>query len=540
MSALRTVAVLLVVLGLAVLVIVSGLGRVDALREQRRADLLRLVEQDLQRAARTVGVLLSHGIEADAPAVRGILRDTAPLPGLAFALVGPGATPSDGNALRFTAPVDGDPPRLLVASIPDVALDAALEPADAGATWVIGTTVAAVVVLAVVGVVVLRLSQRTFRLQETERYLRWIRRVTDRYRALMEGAADLILILEPDTGEVREANAVARAALGLPEHALPGPDALAPAVGAADLVATLQPGSVERYEAALRRAHDGAPVFERGLQLRAADGALLTVDAQFALIDLGDERVVELSLRDVTHQRDMERQLQTSERLASLGLLTAGVAHEINNPLEGVGNYLALLEGRGLEPEKHARYLGQVRRGFDRIRDIVRDLLSFARPSMESSRADLREVVDGALGLAGYASEFRDIRVVRDGLDEPLPVAGDARRLEQVVLNLVLNASQAVGGAGTVRISGARVTADDGTPAARLVLSDDGPGIPPEDLDRLFDPFFSGRGGTGLGLSVSFGIVAAHGGTLTARNLPAGGAEFTLTLPVVPAGEAAP
>jgi len=667
MSALRTLAVLLVVLAFAALEIASGLDHIERLRARRRVEIEELLALDVERSARAVGTLLDVARRqgrrlAAHPAVLGELRTgeptadvdalaealatvellhsievvdrrgagrrlertaeggiapATPLPasereraiaggladpaasgaGSAVWLATPAREPSSGQPLGHvlvglaagplssltrgpellpgvelvleardgastdpasppageddgadasTVVVDTtvleDPPWVLRARLPSAALERALDRVGDEHRWIIGSMVAGLVVLALVGVVVLRLSQRTFRLKETERYLRWIRRVTDRYRALMEGAADLILILEPATGSIREANAAARETLGLPAgRGLASPDGDRPVE--ASLLPLLVGPSAERFGAALRGAASGSAVAERELQIRAGDGRTLTVEARLALVDLGDERVVEVSLRDVTQQRDMERQLQTSERLASLGLLTAGVAHEINNPLEGVGNYLSLLGRTNLDAEKRSRYLDQARRGFDRIRDIVHDLLSFARPNVESGSADLSQVVDGALGLAGFAGEFRGVEVVREGLDRPLPVAGDPRRLEQVVLNLLLNASQAMGGRGTVRITGARLPGGGGNGTSRLVVADDGPGIPEEDLDRLFDPFFttSARGGTGLGLSVSFGIVAAHGGTLRARNAPGGGAVFTIDLPLVaadaPAGE---
>ena len=259
----------------------------------------------------------------------------------------------------------------------------------------------------------------------------------------------------------------------------------------------------------------------------------VAVDGHFASVDLGDEHVVAVSLRDVTHQRAIERQLQTAERLGSLGMLTAGVAHEINNPLEGIGNYLTLLERPDLDEAGRTRYVERVRRGFGRIRDIVQDLLSFARPSLDTGRADLAAVVDAALGMATYSKDLRGMQVRREGLDAPLEAAGDAGRLEQVVLNLLLNAARAMRGQGEIVVRGTRLHGDDGE-QVELEVSDRGPGIPEADLDRIFDPFFSGHGGTGLGLSVSFGIVSAHAGRLSATNRPGGGATFTLRLPAAP------
>jgi signal transduction histidine kinase len=238
----------------------------------------------------------------------------------------------------------------------------------------------------------------------------------------------------------------------------------------------------------------------------------------------------ELELREKERRSELERRLQLSDRLGALGLLTAGVAHEINNPLEGIGNYLALLERDGLEDAKRVRYVGLVRHGFERIRDIVRDLSSFARPSVSTGRVDLARVVDGALRLGQYAKDLEHVEIERIGFDAPLITAGDAGRLEQVVLNLVLNAGRIMNGRGRVRVEGRRVAETNGD-YVEVIVEDEGPGIPRGDLDRIFDPFFTTTGGTGLGLSISYGIVRAHGGALKASNRAVGGASFALRLP---------
>jgi two-component system NtrC family sensor kinase len=215
------------------------------------------------------------------------------------------------------------------------------------------------------------------------------------------------------------------------------------------------------------------------------------------------------------------------------------VAHEINNPLEGIGNYLSLLQRDNLDEERRRRYLEQVRHGFERIRDIVADLLRFARPGAHGGQADLGQVVERSLAMAAYAKVFREVAVERRGLETPLPVPGDAGRLEQVVLNLLLNAATAMHGTGRIVLTGSRAPESAGGPqAVELRVEDEGPGIEPSQLDQLFDPFFSGHGGTGLGLSVSYGIVTAHGGTLTARNREPRGACFTIRLPAAAPADA--
>ncbi len=246
----------------------------------------------------------------------------------------------------------------------------------------------------------------------------------------------------------------------------------------------------------------------------------------------------EMRLREAERQEHFERHMQISERLGSLGLLTAGVAHEINNPLEGIGNYLSLLEKTSLPTQKRMRYLELVRKGFQRIRDIVRDLSDFSRPAVGDGEANLVTVIEQAIRLSAYDRKLRHVTVNLEAAGSPpLLVQGDAGRLEQVFLNLLLNAGRAMDAAGTIRIA-AETTTETGADRQRQVVvrvDDEGPGIEAAILDKIFDPFFTTTEGTGLGLAVSYGIIRAHGGTLSAENLPERGTRFTIRLPTIAA-----
>jgi PAS domain S-box-containing protein len=392
------------------------------------------------------------------------------------------------------------------------------------AEWILATSVLGVAVLGFVGVLIHRLRVLPLRWQETQLYLKAIQRESEKYRLLMEGAADMLVLIDPATRRVREWNARAREGLGLapPPAQAPSLDALLDSEDLARLEAGL--------DAAAKAGAQAVPIGE--LHLRAAGGVVLVTDARLAAIALEDERVVLLALRDVTRQKEIEKELQVRDRLATLGLLTAGVAHEVNNPLEGIANYLRLASREGIAPEARAAHLDAVRHGFERIREIVRQLLQFARPSAQMGVVDLRQVVDRATKLAASGERARGLEIVTRGLDQPIELVGDAGGLEQVVINLILNAAAAMEGRGRIELSARSLSTPDGAPGVELAVEDDGPGIPPEHLERLFDPFFSTRGGTGLGLSVSLGIARAHGGTLRAANRPSGGARIALHLPV--------
>jgi signal transduction histidine kinase len=249
-----------------------------------------------------------------------------------------------------------------------------------------------------------------------------------------------------------------------------------------------------------------APAGEGQLGLHAALGGAVLLLALAAAV------LSERQLR-VQERAAVEQRLAQQDRLSSIGLLASGIAHEINNPLEGIGNWLAVGD------------VAKAREGLDRIRSIAKDLLSFARRDPGDGPADVKACVARALDLARYAQVFRGVEV-RDGVPEALPVAAPARLLEQVLLNLLLNAGAVMKGVRRVGIEAFR----NGT-TVKIEILDSGPGIAAADLPRLFDPFFSRTGGTGLGLCVSHGMVHACGGELLARNSSDGGAVFTVELP---------
>jgi two-component system NtrC family sensor kinase len=245
---------------------------------------------------------------------------------------------------------------------------------------------------------------------------------------------------------------------------------------------------------------------------------------------------------DVTEQKQLEQRLIQSEKLTAIGELISGVAHELNNPLAAVLGCSQLAQELGLDGEA-AAYVDQVVEQARRASAIVNNLLVFARQKEpERAPVNLNAVATRALDLRRYELRVSNMRVVTE-LDQGLPyVQGDFQQLVQVVLNLVSNAEHAVRehrGTGTITV---RTSAFDraGAPWTRLEVLDDGPGIPEQFLSRLFEPFFTTKDsgeGTGLGLSVSYGIVAAHQGFIAAENRPGGGARFVVELPVADAAD---
>jgi signal transduction histidine kinase/FixJ family two-component response regulator len=238
---------------------------------------------------------------------------------------------------------------------------------------------------------------------------------------------------------------------------------------------------------------------------------------------------------DVTGEREVQSKLLQTEKMAALGQLVSGIAHELNNPLTTIMGYGQLLLGHGL----NAPQLSEARKVFqeaERARRIVKNLLYFARENKpERSRVDLNEIVERTLALRSYELRVENI-VIECDLAANLPeTMADPHQLQQVVLNLLANAEQALledRGQGHVWIRTHRIGRD----RLSLEVSDDGPGIPADVGSRIFDPFFTTKPsdvGTGLGLSIVYGIVHQHGGDVRFENQQGGGARFVVELPLV-------
>jgi signal transduction histidine kinase len=234
----------------------------------------------------------------------------------------------------------------------------------------------------------------------------------------------------------------------------------------------------------------------------------------------------------------LESQVRHAERLASLGRFAAGIAHEINNPLEGMANYLHLLSDdleRG-SPADARRWLPRLHEGIDRAAGTVRQVQRFAEPGRGDKRAmDLVEVVESTVAfLRGHPDCAKvELRTRSTG---SVPLVGDPQTLGQLVLNLVLNACQAQPKGGQVEVRSERH--EDG---AELLVLDRGPGFPPAVLEHLFEPFQSTRGSLGLGLAVSHGIVVDHGGRITVSGRGDGaGTQVRVVLPQQPPKEGPP
>lgn len=262
------------------------------------------------------------------------------------------------------------------------------------------------------------------------------------------------------------------------------------------------------------------------------NGSVMTLSLVLGLVAWRQARrraELEAAHRYEAEKRELERRLFHHERLSSLGRLAAGMAHEINNPLEGMANYLALLaeDLRLGRLDDAPRYLTRVREGLDRAASTVRQVLAFAAPDHPpNERLDLAALVAETVRFVREDPAHAAIRITYAAPSTPFWISGHRHTLGQVLLNLMLNACKAQPKGGEIEV-GLESAGD----AVCVRVADRGPGIDPAIKDRLFEPFVSGAGSTGLGLAVCHGIVSTHGGSIEAADRTGGGAVFTVWLP---------
>ncbi len=240
--------------------------------------------------------------------------------------------------------------------------------------------------------------------------------------------------------------------------------------------------------------------------------------------------------RQYAELQETHNQLAQTAKLASVGQLAGGMAHEINNPVTSIlslASHMAEDKNSGTLNSRQRTNLQVIAQQAQRVSKIVGNLLTFSRQShLQLSQVEVGELLDTAVTLVQYRLRDSKIRLRRE-IDSPLPpVLGDAGRLTEVFINLLNNAIEAMPGGGTLTLRARRTTGPEG--GVRVEVADTGQGIPAEHVSRIFDPFFTtkepGRG-TGLGLSISHGIIRDHGGRIWAESPPGGGARLTVLLP---------
>ncbi|MBM3155941.1 MAG: PAS domain S-box protein [Chloroflexi bacterium] len=355
------------------------------------------------------------------------------------------------------------------------------------------------------------------------------------YKVLFESTLDGLIVLDAETMKIVLANQTAAKVAG---------------VSSADALMGLDPFEFipeENREAGRNIVRED--VFEKDLhriheyRVFTADGKEAWVSAVSTRTEYRGRKAALISIRDITERKKaeeekqkMEEQLRLAGRLAAVGELAAGVAHELNNPIAAVQGYAQLLSARKDIDESVKKDLNIIYREAQRAGKITKNLLSFARRHEPEKRfISINEAIEKTLELSAHQMKIHNVELEVE-LDQNLPgTMADFHQMQQVFVNIINNAEQAMldaHGKGKLVVRTRRYG-----DMIQVVFTDDGPGIAEENLKRIFDPFFTTKGvgkGTGLGLSICYGLVEAHNGRIYARSKIGEGATFVVEIPVVP------
>jgi PAS domain S-box-containing protein len=349
-----------------------------------------------------------------------------------------------------------------------------------------------------------------------------------KYRRIFEVSKDMILVTRKD-GRIVNLNPAGRSMVGF--QSMTADDAFNDR-GFQDFLC--DPAD---WAAILGQIEDRGFISSEEFDLLLADGTKRRVllSGSLAKSPTDDGETIHFLIKDIEQRRLMQKQMAQADKLASIGELSSGIAHEINNPLGIILGYTQLLM-RSESPETDRfNDLKTIEKHVQSCKTIVEDLLNFARTSnTEKAYLDIHAVIEDVIGFVRHHSNLETIHI-QTGFAVDLPtVLIDEKKIKQVLINLLMNAIHAVGRNGTITI------ATGLNPSANRItveVSDSGHGIQRENLSRIFDPFFTTKPtgeGTGLGLSVSYGIIKGHGGHISVKSEPGKGAAFTLFLPVTP------
>ncbi len=380
-----------------------------------------------------------------------------------------------------------------------------------------------------------QLKEHAARLQAKEEEIRLER---DRVDLILETVPNPIIVVDNDNQIIRMNRQASRLFHPAPDDAPSGGRSRRAAIALSNDTRftsflsqlRLEPGPVKSGEVALvdPETEEGLAMWVTAAEMRDAVGAVAATVA--VMQDLAP-------LRELERAR-VEQALFESEKLAATGRLAASIAHEINNPLEVIKNALYLLVQRTPEHDPNYRFLQLAQNETERMSRILRDMLGFYRPVTTMQPTGINALIEEAELLLRGPLRQAGVRVENDFGPLP-PVMASRDQLKQVILNLLLNAQQAMPGGGTIYVCTRAARAGDGADVSdvrtvQITIRDTGVGIPEEHLPHIFEPFFSTKAeqkGTGLGLWVSYGIIRNHGGTIRVRSRPGQGTTFTISLP---------
>lgn len=287
------------------------------------------------------------------------------------------------------------------------------------------------------------------------------------------------------------------------------------------------------WKAAFERVLSGAPVDNVEIQLRRGDGSVgrFSVNMSPMRDDHGQVNSLVIVMTDITELSNMQAKLMHTEKMVAVGQLVSGVAHEVNNPLTAIMGFADLMLESPDIPESFRKDLGVILQEAERTKQIVQNLLSFARQMPKQRKpVDVHDVIRRTVQLRAYDFNVHGVEIIENFADGVRPVIGDAHQLQQVFLNILNNAYDAI--SETNRKGRIEIETRTGPDTIEVLFIDNGPGV--KQPERIFDPFFTTKEvgkGTGLGLSICYGIVRQHGGEIACKNNPSGGAIFVIRLP---------
>lgn len=347
-----------------------------------------------------------------------------------------------------------------------------------------------------------------------------------KYRGIFEASRDMILVSAPD-GRIAEMNPAGYQMLGIQNLGAGGQQ-----VYFRDFFS-----SPEDCEGLLSSINAKGFVSNIEMDLKHVDGrrirSLISGSLDQGAADRG--RTIHFLVKDIEERRRIEEQIAQADKLASIGQLSAGIAHEINNPLGVILGYTQLLIRQTENGSETFQDLKTIEKHVRNCKTIVEDLLHFARSSPpEEAAIQIDAAIDDVLQFVRQHAELEQIEVIREYDGNVPEMMLDEKKMKQVFMNLIMNARHAIGEAGVLTI-GTEYSREKSTVEIRI--TDNGYGIDKKNLSRIFDPFFTTKPtgeGTGLGLSVSYGIVKNHGGDIRVESAPGEGSTFTIILPMIP------
>ncbi len=347
--------------------------------------------------------------------------------------------------------------------------------------------------------------------ERLEKQLAW-------YKSFFDNASDAVFIVQPETWSVLDANEYAANLIGMSHD---------------ELIGSTLP-QFRRIFKLLQKTSSPMVLSELSLDTISNESLMVEVSARFVKYD--GSRLIQAIARDVSEQHALTDKLVQADKLVLLGQLSAGVAHEIRNPLAAVNLNLQILRRNIKEDMPEYDYVSTALQGVERISRIVEVTLNFSRPTMPDIQSlSINSLIPNTLELVTSVLKRKDI-TVELSLDDNLPqVAADSKQLQQVFINLITNSADAIKAKGSIVIKSYTETSGKHGDGEYAVVSicDNGMGIPPEDLSKIFNPFFTRKAdGTGLGLPITQRILHQHGGIIDVESSFGNGTTFYVKLPV--------